>query len=206
MILTKTHVKILKVFKKNLNKDISIEQIMKKTGRISRAWLFRFIEILSKKGILIKTKLTNINLYRLNLSNIDAINYLSYLDIIEYSSLVFDKSAVNSIVNTTKPTYCLILFGSYSKGTQKKDSDMDICFLIKNAADKKKIKPFIENIKLKSVIPIHDCYILEKEFKEMLLSKEENLGKQIYEQSVIIINHFIYYSMVLEAIKNGFEG
>ena len=206
MILTKSQMRTMKIFRVNLTKELSIGQIIGKIGRISRAWLFRFLEELSARNILRKKKLANVNLYSANLDNLQTIHYLAYSDIVDYSFLKFDKEIIDDLVNSIKEDYSLILFGSYTKGSQNKKSDIDICFLIKNKADEIKINPSVQRIKLKSLIDIHEHFVTEDEFVKMLLTEEENLGKQIYSNCVVLTNYFIYFKSVKEAIRNGFKG
>ena len=205
MILTKKQVKILNVFKKNLTEKLTLSQITGSLGKTSRAWSYRFIEKLSKDKILLSEMVSNTKTYMLNLENTDTLNYLSYCDIVKYKESKVNKKIINSILRNTSGEYCLVIFGSYAKNKPKKDSDLDICFL--SSDDKKKrIKPIIENIKLRSLLKIDDHYLTVNDFQKMLKWEKENLGKQIYKENIIAFNHMVYYKAVLGAIENGFKG
>lgn len=205
MILTKKQVKTLNVFKKNLTKRLTLSQVTGSLGKTSRAWSYRFIEKLSNDKVLLSEMVANTKTYMLNLENTDTLNYLSYCDIVKYKSSKVSRKIINSIVKHTGGDYCLVVFGSYAKNKPKKDSDLDICFLSHDDGEKR-IKPIIENIKLKSLLKIDDNYITVEEFQKMLKWEKENLGKQIYRDNIVVFNHMIFYKAVLGAIENGFKG
>jgi len=46
----------------------------------------------------------------------------------------------------------------------------------------------------------------EKEFYEMLINKEENYGKEIARNNLIITGGKEYYAILQEAIEHGFRG
>jgi predicted nucleotidyltransferase len=140
------------------------------------------------------------------MANIDSINHIAYIDTKNYLDLNIDKKLINSIIDDVDAAYSLVIFGSYAKGKQKNDSDLDLCFLISLKQDEKRIKPYVENIKLKSIIDIDDHYITRQDFIKMLRWKKENLAKQIFRDNIVVFNHMIYYNTINEAIKNGFKG
>ena len=142
--------------------------------------------------------------FEINLDEIDTINYLSYVDVVRYNNLKIDKAIINKL--NFCQNYCLILFGSFASGKQRADSDIDICFLIGTDSDKKRLLPLVENAKLKSLTDLHIHYISLAEFEEMLIAKEENLGKQIFRNSVVAFNHMTYFNVLKEAVYHGFKG
>ena len=95
--------------------------------------------------------------------------------------------------------HSIILFGSYVKGTATKQSDIDLLFIVDNLKDKKlrevidresasyqythntKISPLITDI---------------KEFKEMLKSKEFNVGKEVKESGVSLYGHELFWRLI----------
>ena len=101
--------------------------------------------------------------------------------------------------------YCLIVFGSFASGKPTKNSDLDICILIENKELEKKIKPYMNDIKLNHNIKIDENYITFEDFVKMLLITEENLAKQIYKNHILFYNEGIYYQILKEANKNGFR-
>ena len=204
MILTKTHIRIMEVLRRNILEEFTLSYLTKSIRGLSRAWLFRFLEVLNEKKIILKKTIGGVNFYKLNLDEIDTINYLSYVDVVRYNNLKIDKAIINKL--NFCQNYCLILFGSFASGKQRADSDIDICFLIGTDSDKKRLLPLVENAKLKSLTDLHIHYISLAEFEEMLIAKEENLGKQIFRNSVVAFNHMTYFNVLKEAVYHGFKG
>jgi predicted nucleotidyltransferase len=101
--------------------------------------------------------------------------------------------------------YCLLIFGSYAEGMQKKGPDLDVCFLVENKQAEKKIRPYFNDIKLNYAVKVDEHYITFNDFIKMLLRKEENLAKQIFRKHKLFFNADIYYQLMKEAYKNGFR-
>jgi hypothetical protein len=56
-----------------------------------------------------------------------------------------------------------------------------------------------------NIPPIHLYVFKESEFLEMLLNNEANYGKEIALNNLILHGGQIYYKILAEAIKNGFN-
>ena len=97
------------------------------------------------------------------------------------------------------------MFGSYAASKQTKNSDLDICILVDNKEAEKKIKPYVNEIKLNYPIKIDEHYITFEDFVKMFLREEENLAKQIFIKRRLFYNSEIYYQLLKEAHKNGFR-
>ena len=78
-------------------------------------------------------------------------------------------------------------------------------FFNRRQANRKKLKPYFNEIKLHHAVSADEHYITFNEFKEMLLRDEENLGKQIFRSHKVFFNADIYYQLIKEAHKNGFR-
>lgn len=91
-----------------------------------------------------------------------------------------------------KQNYILLLFGSYAKNTQTKDSDIDLLAITEN---KKEIEEIAE------LIPknIHLTTVNYKLFLDMIKSKEINVGNEVLKNNIILIGIEDYYRL----IKNG---
>jgi len=77
---------------------------------------------------------------------------------------------------------------------------------VENKVDVKKMFNVLKNKSL-LMIPKVDLYVFSrKEFLEMLLDNQENLGKQFFEKGLILFGSESYYQIVMEAEKNGFRG
>lgn len=198
-------IKLLDIWKENMFSDYSISEIMKISKKKSKPWVFNALKELTKNNLLILKRKGNINLYNLNLENPFLITFLQYIEV--QKSLNFVKLDLIAEIMGKIPirNYCLLVFGSYAENKQTKNSDIDICFLIENEEFAKKIKPYLNDIKLKSLVTIDEHYVAFDDFIKMLLREEENLGKQIFRKHKLFFNADIYYKLIREAYKHGFR-
>jgi predicted nucleotidyltransferase len=197
--------KILDVWNKNIFGEFSISEIMRRTGKKTKPWIFNGLKKLSNANLIIQRRKGNINLYMLDVRNPMLIQTLQFME--AQKTYNFPRLDVirKMIDRIPVKCYCIIVFGSYAEGKQTKDSDLDICFLIESESDGKKIKPHFNDIKLSSSVDIDDHYITFGDFIKMLLREEENLGKQIFRNHKIFFCADIYYKLIVEAYKNGFR-
>ena len=202
---TDEKIRVLEAWRKNPFSNLSRMEIMKSLNKKTKTWIFNTLKQLVKNKILNSNRKSNLDIYSLNLSNPISLKILDFLEIKE--SINFERlDLISDIINKIPVKgYCLIVFGSYAENKQKKDSDIDISILINNKEDEKKIKPYLNDIKLNYKIKVDDHYILFNEFIEMLTRSEENLGKQIFRKHKIFYNSDIYYNLIKEAYKNGFR-
>lgn len=197
--------RLLEAWGNNIFAELSISEIMRYTGKKTKPWVFNALKTLSKAGLLSRKRKGNINLYTLNIRNPLLIHTIQFLD----CQRTYDFPALDIVQETTSRIpaygYCLIVFGSYAKGKQTKESDLDMCFLVESAAMEKKIKPHLNDVKLSSRIRIDEHYLIFSDFVKMLLREEENLAKQIFRNCRIFFGADIYYKLIMEANKNGFR-
>ena len=178
---------------------------MKISKKNTKTWVFTTLKELVKDNILNSKRKGNLDIYSLNLPNPLTIQFLNYLETQE--NISFPKLDMISEIIEKVPTknYSLIVFGSYANNKQTKTSDIDICLLIDNKDTEKRIKPYLNEIKLNYPIKIDEHCITFEDFVKMLLREEENLGKQIFRKHKTFYNADIYYRLIKEAYKNGFR-
>lgn len=204
-MLPPTQMRLIESWKNNLFNELSIAEIMKISGKKTKPWVFNTLKQLTKHQLLLSKKKGNLNLYSLNLPNPFLIQTLQYLEVqknMDFPQLQVIEEAISII---PVKTYCLLVFGSYAEGKQRRDSDLDICFLVESKAQKKKIIPYFNEIKLRFPVSIDVHYITFDEFIKMLLHPEENLAKQILNKHILFYNPDIYYQLLREAYKHGFR-
>ena len=198
-------IKILGTWKQDLFSELAISEIMKISGKKTKTWVFNSLRLLTKNKLLHSRKKGNLNIYSLNLDNpllIQILQYIEAQDSLNFPHLEILAEAIDKI---PIKNYCLLVFGSYAENKQKNSSDLDICFLIENEQAGKKIKPYINEIKLNHPVHIDDHYIIFEDFIEMLLREDENLGKQIFRKHKLFFNTNIYYCLIKDAYKKGFR-
>ncbi len=199
-MLTKNQIEILNLFRKNLFLKASILQIQKRLKKKSYQRVYDGVKELVKRKTLTLEKFGHSSLVSLSLTP-ESIFMLSYLDGEEaFSSKIPNLNKILDLKELTDDL--LMIIGSYAKHKQTKSPDIDLVVItLDQAFDKQKL---IENLTF--FPPIHPIVFTRKDFIEMLLSSEENLGKEAFRNHLIYQNSTSYYQLIKEAIKDGFTG
>ncbi len=159
----------------------------------SNSFLQKTISEFKKENIIVIETIGNQKLYKINLTS-KCINYMSSIPEGLYK---IPQKTIDAIVNELSeenPFYSLVIFGSYAENKQTKTSDLDIAIIVKNKTSS--LESSLESIKRKEMIKIDFHIITESELKKMLISKEENLGKEILRNNLPIINPQIFYNII----------
>lgn len=205
-MITNEKLKLLSAWKGSLFESYTISEIMRVTNKSTKPWVFSALKLLVKNKLLISQRKGNMGIYSLNHDNPYTWQMMQYLEAqesLEFPLLNLISEAIQAI---PIKNCCLLVFGSYAEGTQKKGSDLDICFLVENDIHEKKIKPYFNEIKLNYPVYIDEHYITFGDFVKMLLRPEENLAKQILIRHKLFLNADIYYHLVRDAHDHGFKG
>ncbi len=124
--ITENHLRILALFTRGYDKEYYIREVQKLLG-LSPRTAYLILEDLEQKTILESSLKGKIKTYRLK-NNITSRYYLVFVE--QYKTLAFLKSndKIREIIDKISPLIKGIglVFGSYAKGAQKKDSDLDI--------------------------------------------------------------------------------
>ncbi len=199
-MLTKNQVKILKVFKTDIFKELTFKEIKQKSKQKSNNIPLIALKEFKELNLVESKKTADVTTYTLNLSNNLT---LAYLNLINEIDVLNNKTIPKKIMQElqdriTKHTgfFTLLIFGSYAKETQTKKSDLDIAVIVDNEETKKEITPFIETIKRRELIKIDYYVFTEKEFLEMLNNEEQNVGKEIYRANLIYYGLIEYYILL----------
>lgn len=211
MGLIKAELMLLDVFRKNLLKSLTFNEIMKFSGKDSKTWVFNTLKKFVNLDFLEKIKVNNSYLYKANLKSFGLINFFHPLDFAEahightkWSKEIYEiLSKIKRNIFKITPFYIMLVFGSYAE-KRHSDNDLDVAIIIESKDIK--IKPYIEKVVRKEIIKIDYHIITKDDFKEMLLREEENLGKEIYRKHKIIWGGNSYYELIREVGENGFKG
>lgn len=205
MEIHKEELKIIDLFRKNLLSEFTLKEIMKKLNKKSYNWTYNSVAKLSK-NILISEKKGNATIVRLNLNNPIALNYLIYLDRKESNTkkipIVWE---ITESCSRCTPYFTLLVAGSYAARNAGKNSDIDVVIIVEGEVKKKEIKPYVKEITRLSVINVDDHIITRDEFYRMLLSEDENFGKEVFRKHLLFYGVEAYYQMIREAAKNGLQ-
>ncbi len=104
------------------------------------------------------------------------------------------KTLYDDIQSIENPFFIAVIFGSYAKGKETKNSDIDLCIIHDN---EKEVKTIINRLSIHPTLEIQSFHY--SEFLSMLKTKEFNVGHEIVREGVILKNIESYY----EVIKHG---
>lgn len=104
-----------------------------------------------------------------------------------------------TIMQYAPKTTTALLFGSYAKNKPEKHSDIDLAVITKNKKSLQKLKKELSHLEKLYDKEINILRFTPSQFKEMLISKEENVGKQILKNHIILYNPELFW----EAALNG---
>ncbi|MFH1359246.1 MAG: nucleotidyltransferase domain-containing protein [archaeon] len=93
--------------------------------------------------------------------------------------------------NLKKSNFVLLLFGSYAKRKESKNSDIDIMFIIDSKYEKK-----IDNIIQLLPLKIHYLIFTEEQFIDMKNSQELNVVKEAIKNNIILYGIEQYYDLI----------
>ncbi|MBI4918465.1 nucleotidyltransferase domain-containing protein [archaeon] len=104
---------------------------------------------------------------------------------------------LNSFKNAIKSKfYMFLIFGSYAKRTQTRNSDIDLMFIVPNGNEEVFEKDVGQTARLLP-LPIHLLVFSEKQFLEMVYARESNVGKEALKNNIILHGIETYYEMKL---------
>ncbi|MEK6918365.1 MAG: nucleotidyltransferase domain-containing protein [Nanoarchaeota archaeon] len=199
-MLTKKQLKVIDVFRKNLGKKLTAKQIKESAKINSNKFLYRALSNCMHEEIMTTEQVGKSLLYRLEINNRSA----SYLGLVTYEIYDLPNPLLNTIeqeVGKKISSFIGIVFGSYAKGTQRKDSDLDIAILVENKKEVSTAKAVMESIKLRELLPVHYQVFSNDEFTKMLKHELENVGKEIARNQLIFYNPASFYSLIKPWIR-----
>lgn len=130
---------------------------------------------------------------KLNITNKIIKSYLAISSEEEKNQYLEKHTIIKKIISEFQTDDVVVLFGSYAKGTQKKDSDIDL--MIINESGKKDI--FFSKYELLFKIRINPIFLTIREFKSMIKEKDENVGKQAVKYNIILNNPELFWGCIL---------
>ena len=203
-MITKKQLKIFEVFARNPFAEHTRKEIKKDSKEKSNNALALVINTLKSEGVLIENKIGRSGILTLNLDNDLAFYYLALCNTERINNLVkLSLETLKKEIIEETPFFSIAIFGSYAVGDQKKESDLDIAVFIADEDNRKKIEALANSARLKSTLEVDIHVIPKPEMIEMLVNKEENLGKQIARKHLVVYNHRIFYEIIKEGIKHG---
>ncbi len=205
-MITKQHT-LLEPFVKLPWKSFTFKEVKKLSKNKSDNYVHTGLKRFVQDGILKSQKIGNNLSYSLS-DSIGALNTAGFLA--EYktnTSLHLPHNNIQKIISKIKTSFFIfVVTGSYAKSKQKETSDLDVIIMCDN---KQHPNAILAQIKLESelMIPeVHPYVFTQEQLYQMLTAKEENYGKEVARNNLIITGGRMYYSILQEAIKHGFNG
>ncbi len=196
------------LFSKQLNQELTIRQIKSKLKR-SYHYIYDNAQELIKQKILDQKTRGHSTVCTLNLKN-EKTKALLILYSITESELFFNKkpplkSLCNELTNTLinkVDIISIILFGSYAKGTETKQSDIDLLIIVEKRGQNDLIPREIYALEAKYGQEINQIVVNKKMFQDMLKNRAElNVGKEALANHIILYGAELFWKLVME-VKN----
>lgn len=189
-------------------KRFTFKEIKKLSGKKSESYVYDALKRFAAAGILKEERVGNVVLYSLNAGSLKAQSYAGF--IAEHDA--WNKKHIPhrdlEKIAAKIPTdfYAFIITGSYAKNAQKKGSDIDVVIIVDDNTEPKRVYAELSHYCELNIPKIHLYVFKHNEFIDMLLSKEENYGKEIARNNLILTEGQVYIKLIYEAIQNGFNG
>lgn len=100
------------------------------------------------------------------------------------------------IAENAPKEFSAVLFGSYAAGKEQKHSDIDLVFISNQKHSVRSIQDGFKTIEQIYDTEIQVMLFTEEQFSGMLNAKEENVGKQILKNHVILHNPELFWNIV----------
>src|SRR3989344_1720607 len=200
--LTGLEIRIIKFFLENTMQQFGIREIARKT-KTDYKIIHTTIQKLAKKNILIKKRQAILDLCSLNLKgDLTSIYYTEMLRAKEFTNKHPElRTFFNDILDKTKEMfYCLLVFGSFAKGTETKNSDIDILIITPKRDRGEEIGRIIHTQNTFINRPANYIVLEEKEFTSALLEKGMNVQKEAFKNHILIAGVEAFYNAIKQTL------
>lgn len=178
-----------------LGKNITEEFTMHNLSCILKIPYATFYRTIIKMDALLKKRIIGkSSLLSLNLKNRIISGYLAISSEIEKESYIKNQKLIKKIVEELNTENMMLLFGSYAKGKQTEKSDIDL-LIIGEMVDFRKYELIFRK-------KINTIYVKAEEFAIMLKDENQNVGKQVLQNHIILNNPLKFWELVLGVCKN----
>ena len=204
-MLTEKELRIIELYRKNIFASYTIREIMKKINTKSYNWIHNAVKKLKIENIL---KCEEKGKRILCSINLEEQKTLIYLSLIEETNPLIKKIPNLKKITEFMPLdfHILLISGSYADGSFTEKSDIDVVVIINKKEDRKFLLNKLSNEGDLMIPKLHPYVFTREEFLEMLTNKEENYGKETAKKHIIIAGAELFYTILREAIENGFRG
>ena len=170
---------------------------------------YNAVYFLFNEGIIKKEKVGNYNVCKLNYENKDTISYLKWHNLVikindfkrKYN---VEYDIITKTIDTLKekyPFFICLVFGSYAKSEEKKDSDVDILFL--GHVNKPEFKSILNKVNAPYQKKFHIVEQYIHDFIKDLNNKDKlSIATELYkEPPIVFYGDDIFFKMLIEDMK-----
>ena len=194
--LTGIEIKLITFFIGNITGKFGIREISRKI-KIDYKLVHTAVQKLVKKDVLIKQRQANLDLCRLNFS-VDP-HYVLYCEMLKTKAFLGQHKDLREFFgnlhdNVKNIYYTLAIFGSFAKGHENKNSDLDLLII---AGNKETAEDINRTINSESIIlkrKIHIIAISEDDFIKNLGDKKLNVIAECFKSHIIITGAEAFYN------------
>ena len=182
--------KIINYVGKHTNESFTMHELSKLIT-VPYATFHRTVETM--KDLLIIHIIGKAKTISLNKDHPTLKSYLAISSEEEKITFLRNQPIINKISTEISTDDCVLLFGSYAKGSEHTSSDIDL-LIINQKGNKTLSFSKYETLFKKNINPI---FITKSEFITMIHDKDENVGKQALKNHVILKNPELFWEYVL---------
>ena len=198
---------ILYCFAKKPWKKYTFTELKTAAGKTSRSYVERTVKKFISAKIINKETIGRLPVYSPNLASAKARIFAGF--VLEYYGWNRKRIPYNDLQKVADKIpyrdYVFLITGSYVRGNQTGKSDIDAVVLIEDSCKPKAVYAELSQACELNIPRIHLYVFTHSEFKEMLLNKEANYGKEIAKNCLILTEGQIYIKLLQEAVENGFD-
>jgi len=191
-MLTKTQIKIMKIFISSITEKYSIKQISEMLNK-PYPLIYNSIQDLLEKNLLSKDKHKYIFLnYRENHQELAYIEHIRSNEIINKDIQILKNDIIK---NFPYGYFVIILFGSIVNSS--KPRDLDLLIIIEKTQNIEKAEKYLYNITRNYNLKIHSLIISFESVYEMLNQREDkNVMNEILNKHLILYGGELFYKLL----------
>jgi len=206
-MILKSQYAIDEVFLKEPWKSLTYSDIQKLSGKKSKAYIYKELGRLKELKLISLEKIGKRSIiYSPKLNSAFSQSYWGFLhESVSWGKKKFPFQIIENLKNKIPTSFfTLLVTGSYANDGYNSKSDLDVVIITEE--DVKKVYSELRLESETSIPKVHLFVFNKKDFIEMVVNKKENYGKEIVKNCLIFFGGGSYYSMLWEAMSNGFKG
>lgn len=210
MVRETTIAKLISVFMPELTGEFNIRELAKKAG-ISYDAAYRHVKFLVGKDILKEKRVGKSLVCGLNLANILARKYLEGISVSKTEEFLkkdvvlrnlFKELVENLKAAAPNELLCVAVFGSYARGEQKEQSDIDVLIISSTFEVRENLERGCGGIEQRYGKDIAALITTASEFKKMLKSRKRMVAHEIQLDGIILFGFENYFLLLSEGVSN----